>query len=38
MLGGPVGRPALQAAAWLAGLTLVFGAATVRGYSRRGRL
>jgi ABC transporter DrrB family efflux protein len=37
MLGGPVGRPAAAAAAWLAGLTLVFGVATVRGYSRRGR-
>jgi ABC-type multidrug transport system permease subunit len=37
MLGGPVGRPAVQAAAWLAGLTLVFGPATVRGYSRRAR-
>jgi oleandomycin transport system permease protein len=37
MLGGPVGRPAVEAAAWLAGLTLVFGLATVRGYSRRAR-
>ena len=37
MLGGPVGRPAATAAAWLIGLTLVFGVATVRGYSRRGR-
>jgi ABC transporter DrrB family efflux protein len=37
MLGGPVGRPAVQAAAWLAGLTVLFGALTVRGYTRRGR-
>jgi ABC transporter DrrB family efflux protein len=37
MLGGAIGRPAAQAAAWLAGLTVVFGALTVRGYVRRDR-
>lgn len=36
MLGGPVATPLLQAAAWIAGLCLVFGTLTVRVYRRRG--
>lgn len=35
MLGGPVATPLLQAAAWVAGITLVFGALTVRRYRTR---
>jgi hypothetical protein len=35
MLGGPVTTPLLQAAAWVAGITLVFGALTVRRYRTR---
>jgi oleandomycin transport system permease protein len=35
MLGGPVAIPVTQAAAWIAGLSLVFGALTVSLYRRR---
>jgi oleandomycin transport system permease protein len=35
MLGGPVATPALRAAAWILGLTVVFGALTVDRYRRR---
>lgn len=35
MLGGPVAVPVLQAAAWIAGLSLVFGALTVSRYRKR---
>lgn len=35
MLGGPVATPLLQAAAWVVGITLVFGALTVRRYRTR---
>jgi ABC transporter DrrB family efflux protein len=35
MLGGPVAVPAAQAVAWIVGLTLVFGALTVRTYRAR---
>jgi ABC transporter DrrB family efflux protein len=35
MLGGPVATPVAPSAAWLAGLTLVFGALTVQRYRRR---
>ena len=35
MLGGPVATPLLQAAAWMAGLCLVFGTLTVRRYRTR---
>lgn len=36
MLGGPVATPLLQSAAWIAGLSLVFGTLTVNAYRRRG--
>jgi oleandomycin transport system permease protein len=35
MLGGPVATPIAQAAAWVAAITLVFGALTVQRYRRR---
>jgi ABC transporter DrrB family efflux protein len=35
MLGGPVATPVLQSAAWIAGISVVFGALTVRLYRRR---
>jgi len=35
MLGGAVATPLLQAAAWVAGITVVFGALTVRRYRTR---
>jgi len=35
MLGGPVVVPVLQAAAWIAGLSVVFGALTVSRYRKR---
>jgi oleandomycin transport system permease protein len=35
MLGGPVAVPLLQAAAWIAGISLMFGALTVRRYRQR---
>jgi ABC transporter DrrB family efflux protein len=35
MLGGPVATPVLQAVAWIAGLSGVFGALTVARYRRR---
>jgi ABC transporter DrrB family efflux protein len=35
MLGGAVATPALQAAAWIAGLCIVFGTLTVSRYRRR---
>jgi ABC transporter DrrB family efflux protein len=35
MLGGPVATPVLQAAAWIASLSVVFGALTVSRYRRR---
>jgi ABC transporter DrrB family efflux protein len=35
MLGGPVATPVLQAAAWIVGLSVVFGALTVSRYRRR---
>jgi ABC transporter DrrB family efflux protein len=35
LLGGPVATPALQAAAWVAGLCVVFGTLTVSRYRRR---
>jgi ABC transporter DrrB family efflux protein len=35
MLGGPVATPVLQSAAWIVGISVVFGALTVRVYRRR---
>ena len=35
MLGGPVAVSVLQAAAWIVGLSLVFGSLTVSRYRRR---
>jgi ABC transporter DrrB family efflux protein len=35
MLGGPVATPVLQAAAWITGLSLLFGALTVARYRHR---
>jgi ABC transporter DrrB family efflux protein len=35
MLGGPVAMPVLQAAGWIVGLSVVFGALTVSRYRRR---
>jgi ABC-type multidrug transport system permease subunit len=35
MLGGPVATPLAQSAAWIAGLTVVFSALTVRAFRRR---
>ncbi len=35
LLGGPVATPVLQSAAWILGLSLVFGALTVNRYRRR---
>jgi ABC transporter DrrB family efflux protein len=35
LLGGPVATPALQAAAWIVGLCVVFGTLTVSRYRRR---
>ena len=35
MLGGPVATPVLQSAAWIAGMSVVFGALTVSLYRRR---
>jgi ABC transporter DrrB family efflux protein len=35
MLGGPAAVPLLQAAAWIAGISLMFGALTVRRYRQR---
>jgi ABC transporter DrrB family efflux protein len=35
MLGGPVAMPVLESAAWIAGMSLVFGALTVSLYRRR---
>ena len=35
LLGGPVATPVLQSAAWILGLSLVFGALTVSRYRRR---
>jgi oleandomycin transport system permease protein len=35
MLGGPLATPLLQSAAWIVGLSVVFGALTVNGYRRR---
>jgi ABC transporter DrrB family efflux protein len=35
MLGGPVATPVLQAVAWMAGLSVTFGALTVSRYRRR---
>jgi oleandomycin transport system permease protein len=35
MLGGPVATPIAQTAAWVAAITLIFGALTVQRYRRR---
>jgi ABC-2 type transport system permease protein len=35
MLGGAVATPVLESAAWIVGMSVVFGALTVRLYRRR---
>jgi ABC-type multidrug transport system permease subunit len=35
LLGGPVATPVLQSAAWIVGLSVVFGTLTVNRYRRR---